>query len=1722
MSGTATVNELLLRLDAEFTESADVGVTTGTYESSVAITSGPILLVIDGEGADARVQWVLPDVNRAATPTTRATFTLPPTDGTTRGVAGAIAKRVIKLLVPRVLEAAIGKGTGLLVRAWEDGHRIDNRLRWFTPATNHLEADHEDALAHTPASPGRMLVLIPDLIGSVRSSFGALVGQPAARLARVYSDRIIGFEHFTLSKSPRENAEDLARSLGNLGVTKVDVLAHGRGGVVARELIDREPDLVNRLVTAGTPHTGTALCNPDALVALLNRMSDLVNLAPLGGVDDVIATVLAIASVLAQAGAKGLPGLTAMSPDNTRLIELSNKKLPAGVHLVAAGSDFQGHEGRSFTESLGAVFSRAAFGPNDGLVRVDSAVAAKLNATAVQFAPTDHVGHNDYIARPELIDALIGDSESNERSGGGRDESTSPGKATRPARSAARRRGLGGDTGDLQITVAHCGLEYARFPIMIGNFEQSAMYTTQTIADERMGGRLTARMDAEIYPSRLGESCFVPNDDGSLYPPGVYVVGLGPSEHLDRDRLAHTVRQALLQRCMPLFDDATAPLHTEVGVASLLLGSAYASGLSIDDCVVGIIDGVVRANGALLRYRDRVKSDRTVRVGALQFVERAADRAEMAVRAIRDVPDVLGSSLMAATSQVRIESTGGQGGLPQAPSVRPTEQGDLQLEILARPPSVLDGSADDELTMDISMTGRNARVDRRTHSVNLSVVTGLAEQLPHAEPGSDAASTLFNLLIPEEFESRVSFSQPIQLVVDEHTANIAWELLSAPMAGNRRGALANVGGIVRRFSERESSRLVPRRAETNSALVISAGKMEGQTPLPGVFVEAEQVTRIMQDGVGAEVVQLSDHDAPIDPATFAQRLMAGHRFVHIASHGVFENDGKVSSALIGKGVRLNAGLVTKLRVVPDVVFLNCCQLAGIGTHRFAPGIARALMSIGVRAVIAAGWNVDDDAAVAFASTFWQSLANRDRLGQAVLEARRASSLGRGTTWAAYQCYGDAGYRLDNSRRPSMVSQTVPVSSNDLVYQIEALTVRAADIRQRDPARLAERVERLRDEFKMLRGTVENSDYATRPDVQRHLGEAARALGMHGAAAQAFRAVTQNLAGVRGQDLERLANVQARYAQRLARDPSITAELSDVALRDVEHEALFVDALATIERALQLGATGERHNLMGSLFKKWATVATDADIRDEHIKHSHDAYTNGATHHDGPYGQQNSLQMRTLLRDPDKADERADSIKISAPKTSTPQWQFVDQRPETVGYWDLADRGDRILTRLMAPEPEGAADISAAVTAYQTAFANRSSVAERDTVFTHLRDLQSLLPHDDDRVQRLDQLLSALSSWDPWPAPTPVTVRATTIDEPDDVVPTERAMTDLVIKMFPAGPGDAIVVEWGPPSERTRMLIDGGLKIEPRSGVGSYLAELGSTPFVDVFVVTHVDADHVKGAIGAIADHKLRYGDVWFNGTAQLFSTRSITQGRRFDELTLAGNRNQCVQGRAIVVSDNAPLPTVELPHGARVTFLSPNSDKLDALAKAWEKALAASATRSGDSLDDVSEFDIFESDLAAADDVEGDELSRGSTSSTAVRFGKDSSVPNGSSIAFLLEYDGKAMVFTGDAHADVLTESIERLIDERGGQRLRLDAFKVSHHGSVNNITPELLDMIKCSRFLVSTDGSLHDHPNTACLELIHAKHPKAKIYLNCRTDAVVDRAGEAVHVKYENHAIGI
>ena len=93
-----------------------------------------------------------------------------------------------------------------------------------------------------------------------------------------------------------------------------------------------------------------------------------------------------------------------------------------------------------------------------------------------------------------------------------------------------------------------------------------------------------------------------------------------------------------------------------------------------------------------------------------------------------------------------------------------------------------------------------------------------------------------------------------------------------------------------------------------------------------------------------------------------------------------------------------------------------------------------------------------------------------------------------------------------------------------------------------------------------------------------------------------------------------------------------------------------------------------------------------------------------------------------------------------------------------------------------------------------------------------------------------------------------------------------------IELLPAACGDAIWVEYGDPARPSRIVIDGGPAPSYDLGLFARLKKLKPGDRIDLFVVTHIDADHIDGAV-ILLQHAdaigVRFGEIWFNAWPQL-------------------------------------------------------------------------------------------------------------------------------------------------------------------------------------------------------------------------------------------------------------
>ena len=311
-------------------------------------------------------------------------------------------------------------------------------------------------------------------------------------------------------------------------------------------------------------------------------------------------------------------------------------------------------------------------------------------------------------------------------------------------------------------------------------------------------------------------------------------------------------------------------------------------------------------------------------------------------------------------------------------------------------------------------------------------------------------------------------------------------------------------------------------------------------------------------------------------------------------------------------------------------------------------------------------------------------------------------------------------------------------------------------------------------------------------------------------------------------------------------------------------------------------------------------------------------------------------------------------------------------------------------------------------------------------------------------------------------------------------PRQRAREDafLDIHMLPAQYGDCLWIEYGTDPRRTsRVLVDCGTP----STSSRLLAKIEALPAADraveLFILTHIDDDHIGGAIPFLQAEMggLAIPEVWFNGYKHLGDFLSAVQGEQFATLIEARQLpwNTWRDGHAIVTKDGE-LPERVLPGGMKLTLLSPTVEKLETLRVKWERDLLAknmvpgAGVDPGDLLGGADEF-------ATSTDVDA---------MADAPFRSDTAAPNGSSIAVLAEFEGKSVLLAADAHPPVLEASIRKLLGN-DSERLRLGALKVSHHGSHSNTSPELLDLLECSNYLISTNGQKFNHPHRPTISRI-------------------------------------
>ncbi len=320
---------------------------------------------------------------------------------------------------------------------------------------------------------------------------------------------------------------------------------------------------------------------------------------------------------------------------------------------------------------------------------------------------------------------------------------------------------------------------------------------------------------------------------------------------------------------------------------------------------------------------------------------------------------------------------------------------------------------------------------------------------------------------------------------------------------------------------------------------------------------------------------------------------------------------------------------------------------------------------------------------------------------------------------------------------------------------------------------------------------------------------------------------------------------------------------------------------------------------------------------------------------------------------------------------------------------------------------------------------------------------------------------------------------------------------LELIMLPARQGDAIWIRWGNADSPHQMIIDMGTE-EVGNNVRDSLEALDETQReFELLVVTHVDRDHIGGVLTCLAEAELLSGlsfkDVWFNGWVHLNGgqvTQSVVpaggsstasglesfgpaQGERLSGWLRKQTWNKAFAGKPVLREPSTTPTTITLADGLTLTVLGPTPERLREFIPKWKEEVEIALEKG--ILHKVSPgLESYGSKTAPTlESLEDMKILAESDS------GRDPSEANGSSISLLLEYKDRRIVLAGDAFADDLVAGLAEVAPQKV---LEVDAFKLPHHGSKNNVTKTLVEAVSCPCWLFSTDGTQFRHPDAVAI----------------------------------------
>ncbi|OOG77085.1 CHAT domain-containing protein [Algoriphagus sp. A40] len=889
----------------------------------------------------------------------------------------------------------------------------------------------------------------------------------------------------------------------------------------------------------------------------------------------------------------------------------------------------------------------------------------------------------------------------------------------------------------IHVKVSHGDLSHADYPVLAGHFQFDSILTSEKAIDGILNYELSRLLSLGLYPDKVGTHQIVLTKDltcDNKSFKGTVVIGMGVPGELTPFQLMVSVSKGIAryltirnvrdeeEESVDQKDTSeveigsktkgksseTKPKEPEVekserlGISIIALATSY-GGFSSDTSIRSILLGIQEANRNIRRaYQNKVKV-----IEEIEIIELFRDRALGILRTVKNLEQDGSKEFNISISNLCLNQKIGR--LSRIPF---DNTSDWWTRI-----KVTEEKSDDELKtgfgrkikMAMATTGASENeVPLLTNVRNIeSLLEGMTLKNQY-EP--EIAKTMFELLIPFEFKENLKRQNNITWVLDKRTANFPWEMLQEDLSGM---PLCIHSGMVRQLATTNFRKNVSS-VQEKRALVVGDPELRGfMSQLKGAEKEAALVSEKLKSEKYVTETLINSNASQIILKLFTQN----YKIIHLAGHGVFHSDPqKPSGMVIGNGYFLTPSDIAQMSKVPEFVFVNCCYLGQMDNqaeefnqnrNKLAANIGTQLIEIGVKAVIVAGWAVDDAAALDFCEKFYKCLFCGDTFGESTKAARAEIYRVHGTrsnTWGAYQCYGDPFFKIEGLSQSSHAGvgfyllEEVEIDLYNLGFQLESKSISTAD----GKAKLLKLEEGIKQANLSSDKILEY-----RADVHAKLGDYQKAMELY-----------QELSGLENagysvRAMEQYCNISCKYwVQEFSKTPSKREE----ALKSIDL------AIAQLGFLNKIGETSERYSLIGSAFKRQLTVIDPKSPKLilQALKNSAEAYVMAAkkTGFKKAYPVNNAIQLGRIYelatkKSLDWSDKTGSLVlgELEKHLKSIPE--------EKKEFWDLVTDSNILLSKILLDEMPAEKAWKNLKTSYENVWKNAGSASDKMAEIEHL-------------------------------------------------------------------------------------------------------------------------------------------------------------------------------------------------------------------------------------------------------------------------------------------------------------------------------------------------------------------------------------------------------------------